>query len=117
MEIAVTSASDLLDPIFGGERNLTMTERGLYIAGGLGLAAAAATPRPNPLLNLLALAGGAYLVLSGYQGHCPVRAAISGASDGTAVGQSRRPSVGAGAGRSPMSASRTNPASQGAHAS
>lgn len=114
----MTSASDLLDPLFGGERNLTMTERGLYIAGGLGLAAAAATPRPNPLLNLLALAGGAYLVLSGYQGHCPVRAALANShDDGTAVGRNDRPAMSQGAGRSPMSASRTTPASQGAHAS
>lgn len=111
----MTSASDLLDPIFGGERNLSTTERALYIAGGLGLAAAAAQPRPNPLLNLIALAGGAYLVLSGYQGHCPVRAAISDAGE-TALGHDDRPAMSQGSGRSPMSSTR-NTASQGAHAS
>ncbi|WP_114395520.1 DUF2892 domain-containing protein [Oleisolibacter albus] len=63
-------------PIFAGEQNLSTVQRGLYLAGGLGLAAAGALPRPNPLLNLLALAGGAYLALAGYHGHCAVRAAL-----------------------------------------
>jgi hypothetical protein len=116
METDVTSASDLLDPIFGGERNLTTTERALYIAGGLGLAAAAAKPRPNPLLNLIALAGGAYLVLSGYQGHCPVRSAISDAGGGLSVGHDDRTAMSHGSSRQPMSSTR-NTASQGAHAS
>jgi hypothetical protein len=114
MEIDVTSASDLLDPFFGGERNLSMTERGLYVAAGLGLAAAAATPRPNPLLNVLALAGGAYLVLSGYQGHCPVRAALSDAGEG-AIAHGGRDSLGRQAGGH-VSSTRNN-ASQGTHAS
>lgn len=59
------------------ERNLSPTERAIYIAAGLGLAAAGAQPRPNALLNVLALAGGAYLAWSGYQGHCAVRAALA----------------------------------------
>jgi hypothetical protein len=62
--------------LFEGERNLSLTARSLYIVGGLGLAAAGAQPRPNPLLNVLALAGGAYLAWSGYKGHCPIRAAL-----------------------------------------
>jgi threonine/homoserine/homoserine lactone efflux protein len=67
------------------EHNLSPTERAIYIAAGLGLAAVGAQPRPNPLLNVLALAGGAYLAWSGYQGHCAVRAAL--ADSGVSLGQ------------------------------
>ena len=63
-------------PLFGGQPNLSTSERAIYIALGLGIAAAGAKPRPNPLLNVLALAGGSYLAWSGYQGHCPVKAAL-----------------------------------------
>lgn len=63
--------------IFGGRPNLSTTERALYMVGGLGLAAAATKPRPNPLLNVIALLGGAAIAYSGYVGHCPVKAAIS----------------------------------------
>jgi uncharacterized membrane protein len=61
---------------FGGDTNLTMTERGISVAIGLGLAAAAAQPRPNPVLNVLALVGGGYLALRGASGHCPIKAAL-----------------------------------------
>jgi hypothetical protein len=64
--------------LFEGERNLSTTERALYIAAGLGLAAAGAKPRPNPLLNIAALAGGAMIAWAGYSGHCPVKAAMTG---------------------------------------
>ena len=64
--------------LFEGEQNLSMSERAIYMAAGLGLAAAGARPRPNPLLNVLALAGGAYIAWAGYSGHCPVKAAITG---------------------------------------
>src|SRR5918997_5627244 len=37
------------------EQNLTTAERGAYIVAGLGLAAAGVKPRPNPLLNVIAL--------------------------------------------------------------
>ncbi|ACI98429.1 hypothetical protein RC1_1005 [Rhodospirillum centenum SW] len=77
----------LIEPLFGGAPNLSFGERALYVVGGLGLAAAATKPRPNPLLNVLALAGGAYLTLGGYYGRCPVRSALSGDPDG-------RPSLG-----------------------
>ncbi|WP_343039337.1 YgaP-like transmembrane domain [Microvirga makkahensis] len=60
------------------EPNLSTTERGVYMLAGLGLAAAAAKPRPNPLLNVLALAGGSYLAWRGYVGSCPVKAALMG---------------------------------------
>ena len=61
-----------------GEPNLSTTERGAYMLAGLGLAATAAKPRPNPLLNILALAGGSYLAWRGYAGYCPVKAALTG---------------------------------------
>ena len=65
-----------LASVFGGKPNLTLTERTAYIAVGLGLAAAGVKPRPNPLLNILALLGGSYLAWSGYTGHCPAKAAL-----------------------------------------
>lgn len=58
------------------EGKLTTWERAAYIAAGLGLAAAGAKPRPNPLLNVIALAGGSYLAWRGYEGTCPVKAAL-----------------------------------------
>ncbi len=64
-----------------GEPNLSTVERGAYMLAGLGLAAAAAKPRPNPLLNILALAGGSYLAWRGYVGNCPVKAALMGSHD------------------------------------
>ena len=64
--------------IMSGEQNLSAKERAIYVTAGLGLAAAGARPRRNPLLNVLALAGGAYLAWSGYQGHCAVKAALVG---------------------------------------
>ena len=66
--------------LMNGEPNLSTTERSLYMVAGLGLAAAAAKPRPNPLLNILALAGGSYLAWRGYMGQCPVKAALTGSS-------------------------------------
>ncbi len=59
------------------ERNLSTAERGAYMVAGLGLAAAAAKPRPNALLNVLALLGGSYLAWRGYVGNCPVKAALT----------------------------------------
>ena len=56
-----------------GPKNLSLGERAVYIAAGLGIAAAAAKPRPNPLLNVLALAAGSYLAWTGAQGRCPVK--------------------------------------------
>jgi threonine/homoserine/homoserine lactone efflux protein len=58
------------------EQNLSLGERAVYVAAGLGLAALGAKPRPNPLLNVLALAGGAYLAWSGYEGRCVVKEAF-----------------------------------------
>jgi hypothetical protein len=86
----VTQLDDTLAPVFGGEPNLSLTQRGLYIAAGLGLAAAAARPRPNPLLSVAALVGGAYLALSGQQGRCPVKAALFDESERADVAFDRR---------------------------
>jgi uncharacterized membrane protein len=60
-----------------GPPNLSFNERAISVVAGLGLAAAGVKPRPNPLLNVLALLGGAYLAYRGATGHCPVKAAIA----------------------------------------
>ena len=64
--------------LMSGEPNLSTVERGAYMVAGLGLAAAAAKPRPNPLLTIIALLGGSYLAWRGYVGNCPVKAALMG---------------------------------------
>jgi uncharacterized membrane protein len=64
--------------LLSGPPNLSTTERAAYIVAGLGLAAAGAKPRPNPLLNVIALLGGSYLAWRGYVGNCPVKAALVG---------------------------------------
>lgn len=58
------------------DHNLTTSQRAIYMLAGLGLAAAGVKPRPNPLLNVLALAAGSYLAWRGYEGSCPVKAAL-----------------------------------------
>lgn len=58
------------------ENNLSTSQRALYMVAGLGLAASSVTPKPNPLLNIIALASGAYLAWRGYEGSCPVKAAL-----------------------------------------
>lgn len=63
------------------ESNLNPSQRALCMVAGLGLAAAGAKPRPNPLLNVLALASGAYLAWRGYEGSCPVKAALFAEGD------------------------------------
>ncbi len=65
--------------LFDGPRNLSTTERMIYMSLGLGIAAAGAKPRPNPLLNVVALAAGSYLAWTGYNGHCPAKQALTGA--------------------------------------
>jgi hypothetical protein len=75
-------ADVLTEKVFGGETNLSLTERGVSLVLGLGLAAAGAQPRPNPLLNVAALLGGAYLAMRGATGHCPIKAALEGGSRG-----------------------------------
>jgi threonine/homoserine/homoserine lactone efflux protein len=46
------------------------------MAIGLGIAAAAVKPRPNPLLNVVALLGGSFIAWSGYNGYCAVKASL-----------------------------------------
>lgn len=85
----MASASEMLDSGSGGEHNLSLPQRTAYVGIGLGLAAAGAMPRPNPLLNVLALGVGCYLAWSGYNGRCPVKAAlIDGRGDSPALGRS-----------------------------
>jgi uncharacterized membrane protein len=69
-------AEALMERVFGGEPNLSWTERGISLLLGLGLAAAGAQPRPNPLLNVAALLGGSSLALRGATGRCPIKAAL-----------------------------------------
>lgn len=57
---------------------LSLTERAVSTGIGLFLAAAAVQPRPNMLLSVLALAGGAALTYRAATGYCPVKAAIAG---------------------------------------
>ena len=61
----------------GGDDDATLSlgQRALYVVGGLALAAAGARPRPNPLLNILALGAGSYLAWRGAEGSCPIKAA------------------------------------------
>ena len=64
--------------LFQGEQNLSFKERAISVVAGLALAAAGAKPRPNPLLNIVALVGGAVLAMRGASGHCSVKAALTG---------------------------------------
>ena len=59
-----------------GSPHLSWTARGVSVAAGLAIAAAGAKPRPNPLLNVLALGIGSYLAYRGATGYCPVKAAL-----------------------------------------
>lgn len=63
----------------GGD--LSLPERTVSVVAGLALAAAAAHPRPNMTLSLLALAAGSYLAFRGATGFCPIRDALSGSDD------------------------------------
>jgi uncharacterized membrane protein len=62
--------------VFQGPQNLSAAERAISVVAGLGLAAAATRPRPNPVLNIAALLGGAYLAIRGATGRCPVKQAL-----------------------------------------
>lgn len=64
------------DQLTHGSPHLSWTERGISVAAGLAIAAAGAKPRPNPLLNVLALGIGSYLAYRGATGYCPVKAAL-----------------------------------------
>ncbi|CAA2105006.1 MULTISPECIES: YgaP family membrane protein [Methylobacterium] len=68
-------ADPMIPSIFEGEANLSTTERAVSVVLGLGIAAAAAQPRPNKWLSLAALVVGAGLAIRGATGHCPVKSA------------------------------------------
>ena len=55
---------------------LSTTERLWSAVAGLVLAAAAAKPRPNMALSVLALGAGAALAYRGATGYCPLKAAL-----------------------------------------
>ena len=69
------SVTGTLGSLGHGPRNLSTAQRGIYIAIGLGIAAAGVKPRPNALLNIVALLGGCFIAWSRYDGHCAVKAA------------------------------------------
>jgi hypothetical protein len=67
--------SNALTDVFHGETNLSTKERAVSVVLGLGLAAAA-QPRPNKLLSLAVLVGGALLAIRGATGHCAAKALL-----------------------------------------
>src|SRR4051812_7263441 len=77
--------------IFQGPQNLSAAERTISIIAGLGLAAAGAKPRPNPILNVAALLGGAYLAVRGATGRCPVKQALHSRSMRMVSGETKAP--------------------------
>ena len=72
------AVTDMYDAAFGGEKNLSLTERGASVVFGLVLAAAGLNVK-GAAGALMGIAGGA-LALRGASGHCPVKAAIEGNS-------------------------------------
>jgi uncharacterized membrane protein len=66
--------------IFQAPQNLSTRERAISVIVGLGLAAAGSKPRPNPILNVAALLGGAYLAMRGATGRCPIKQALQSTS-------------------------------------
>jgi uncharacterized membrane protein len=61
------------------------------VVAGLGLAAASAKPRPNPILNIAALLGGAYLAIRGATGRCPIKQALQSTSMGMVPAEAKVP--------------------------
>ncbi len=59
------------------QQNVSMGERSLSVVVGLAIAAAGTRPRPNPLLNIAALAVGSYLAFRGATGYCPIKASLT----------------------------------------
>lgn len=73
--------TSMLSDVLSGSPELSTGERVVSVAVGLMLAAAGAKPRPNMLLNLLALGAGSYLAYRGATGYCPVKAALTDQRD------------------------------------
>jgi hypothetical protein len=74
-------------PGLSGGKNLSFTERAISTLIGFGLMGAAVQPRPNKVLSLLALLGGAGLAIRGATGHCPVKATIGGSAGAPQITQ------------------------------
>lgn len=70
-----------LNDMLSGNPELSTGERTVSVVVGLLLAASGAKPRPNMLLNILALGAGSYLAYRGATGYCPVKAAIARGRD------------------------------------
>jgi len=70
------AVTEMYDTAFGGEKNLSLTERGASVVFGLALAAAGLNVK-GAMGALMGVAGGA-LALRGASGHCPIKAAIDG---------------------------------------
>jgi uncharacterized membrane protein len=70
------AVTEMYDTAFGGEKNLSFTERGASVVFGLVLAAAGLNVK-GAAGALMGIAGGA-LALRGASGHCPIKAAIEG---------------------------------------
>ena len=60
--------------------HLSGGERALSVMAGLMLTSAAAQPRPNVFLSILALATGSYLAYRGATGYCIVKASLDESS-------------------------------------
>ena len=56
--------------------HLSGGERALSVLVGLALTSAAAQPRPNVFLSMLALATGSYLAYRGATGYCMIKASL-----------------------------------------
>jgi hypothetical protein len=57
--------------------HLSGGERALSVLVGLALTSAAAQPRPNVFLSILALATGSYLAYRGATGYCVIKASLN----------------------------------------
>jgi uncharacterized membrane protein len=71
-----TMIRDTYDQVFGGEQNMSMTER--VASSGFGLILAAAGVNRAGLPGALMGIAGAALVARGMSGHCPVKAMMEG---------------------------------------
>ena len=60
--------------------HLSGGERALSVLAGLMLTSAAAQPRPNVFLSILALATGSYLAYRGATGYCIIKASLDDGS-------------------------------------
>jgi uncharacterized membrane protein len=87
MESYVSNLTVVNLPGFAGEKNMSFTERAISTLIGFGLMGAAVQPRPNKVLSLLALLGGAGLAIRGATGHCPVKATLAGSAGAPQITQ------------------------------